>query len=151
MEYLEYEDFLSNAHPQFDEELFTYEHPNLTATDTDLEAILTEARDQERNRIETALEQIDQQLQERNKIHDQTVESFQQALRDERDRLERVSQPSTPADRIQEQRRRIHELEQQLHEQRRAHWRDRESLESERRQLRRNLAELEDTDLLGFL
>lgn len=145
MQYPEYEDLLADARPSG---LDTAANPpHLVGDDLNLEAFLTDAQKQERKRIKTALDQVERELQHRTQIYEEAVAELEDALQDEVDRLERLQRPSIPADRILHQKRQVRGCEQQLHDQRRSHWQDREQLERERRRLQRELSELQDTDL----
>ncbi|MFC4550221.1 MULTISPECIES: hypothetical protein [Halorussus] len=147
MRYPEYEDLLAESRPETSRGSID---PDFVFGEPDLEALLMESERQEQNRIETELDQVETLLQHRTEIHEQTIDQLEIGLQDEQTRLNRLQRPSIPMDRILSQKRRVRELEQQLHEQRQLHWSDREQLERERRRLHRELAELEDTDLSVF-
>jgi hypothetical protein len=148
MRYPDYEDLLAKARP-VDVDPVDFEQ-DLIFDETDLESLLTDSGKQEQNRIETELDQVESLFQHRDKIHEQTVDELENAVQDERERLERLQRPSVPADRIAGQKRRVRELERKMQEVRRIHWRDRETLERDQRRLRRELSELQDTDLSLF-
>lgn len=150
MEYQEYEDLLAESQltPSIDY-LLGYEDDSL-GRELDLEGLLTESRQQEQKRIDTELCQIERRLNQRTRIHENVVADLEEAIRNEKQRLNRLQRPFPPKDRIINQERYIRDLKQKLQEIRQAHWRDREQLERERRGLCRELAELRDTDLSVF-
>lgn len=149
MDYAEYEALLAKSRPGTAADT-PPSHLDLYEPDMDLEGVLTESQDQERHRVETELGQIESRLQDRAELHNESGGKLAAALRDERDRLERLQRPFPPEDRVTSQRRQIRELERQLHDVERAHWRDCEQLQRERRRLHRKLTELSDTDLSPF-
>jgi sigma54-dependent transcription regulator len=148
MRYPEYEDLLADSCPGDTEATDIFQDQGVA--DPDLEALLTESQRQERKRIDAELDQIERQLQSRTRIHEEAVGELEDILQDETDRLQRLQRPSVPADRVIRQKRQVSECEQQLQDVRRSHWQDREQLERERRRLRRDLRELQDTDLSVF-
>ena len=149
MRYPEYEELLAEIRPRTAAEPENFQQDSLFA-DPDLEDLLTKSHEQERERIETELDQIESQLQERIEIHGASVAELEGALREQKDRLQRLQRPFVPEDRVASQKRQVRELERQLQEARQVHWRDREQLQREQRRLRRELAELKDTDLSVF-
>ena len=148
MRYPEYEDLLADSRPGDIESTDIFQAPGVH--DPDLEALLTGSQRQERERIEAELDKIERQLQNRTRIHEETVGELEDMLQDEADRLQRLQRPSVPADRVIRQKRQVRECEQHLQDVRRSHWQDREQLERERRQLHRELRELQETDLSLF-
>ncbi len=148
MRYPDYEDLLADSRPSRSNP--SAGQQDLVFDGPELEALLTESHEQEQNRIETELTQVETRLQHRTEIHDQTIAELKTAIQEEQDRLERLQRPSIPIDRLTDQKRRVRELEQQLQEAKRTHWRDRDQLERERRHLHRELRELTETDLSAF-
>lgn len=149
MRYPEYEELLAESRPGTAVNT-PHTQLDLFDEDVDLEGLLTESHEQERKRIEAELDQIESQLQDRKGIHEETVANLEEALRDEKDRLQRLQRPFVPEDQVASQQHRIKDLEQQLQDVHRARWRDCEQLEQERRRLQQELAELRDTELSAF-
>ncbi|WP_254762245.1 hypothetical protein [Natrinema marinum] len=149
MRYPEYEELLAESRPGT--AAYTpHTQTDLLKEDVDIERLLTGAQNQEQGRIEAELGQIESRLQDRKELHDESVAELEDAVRVEKDRLQRLQHPFSAEDRVTSQKRRIRELEQQLQEIQRAYWQDCEQLQRERRRLQRELTELSDTDLSLF-
>ena len=118
-----------------------------TDTDTDIVAWLDQSQDAHRTQLEQERAQVTHQLCDRKEIHRQIVEDLAWNLERYTDRLHTLYRRGTGRhDRTREQvKDRITEFEAALHEEYRAHWQDRQALEQERREIRRELAELDET------
>lgn len=118
-----------------------------------VDRFLNESRDQQQARLEDELDRITVQLEDRDALHAEIVEGLEWQIGRYLDRLEQLYRSRTgkrdgERDRL---RSRIAACRQDLREERRAHWRDRQELEQERRTLLHELAEIEDTDVSEVL
>lgn len=105
-----------------------------------------------RDHLRRELAQINDQLAERDRIHRSIVDDLAWKLERATDRLQTLYKQMTGRDGTREQvKDRITDFEAALHDEYRAHWRDRQDLEAARRALRRELAELDDTDWSDLL
>lgn len=117
----------------------------------DVEALLEQSWEHERQQIQTELQQLDEQLETREEIHDQTVDELETELDAYIERLELLYKRSQGKHGERAQvKARIESLSEALRVERRAHWRDRQDLQTERRELRRELRTLE-SDLTAAL
>lgn len=116
--------------------------------DFDIEEFLEESQRQQQDRLETELEKIEQQLEERGKIFEQHREDLESKLDWYLDRLENAYKRTGDVDELKKKVTEFYEL---LREERVRHWRDKQELERERREMLRELDEIEDTDLSKLL
>jgi len=119
-------------------EYLEYDH------DFDIEEFLEESQRQQENRLEEELERIERQLEERERIFEQHREDLESKLDWY---LERLENAYKRAGNVEELKDTVTEFYELLREERVRHWRDKQELEQERRELLRELNELEDTDL----
>lgn len=119
----------------------------------DIEEFLKKSQEQERKRLEADLKRIDQQLEERDSLHRDTVEKLQGKIDWYVDRLELLYTRSIGKHgRRTELKDRIAELYQELRQERQQHWQDKQKLLSEQRDLRRELDEVIDSwDIFDIL
>jgi len=115
----------------------------------DIERFLEESRKRERGRIEKELDHIDDLLSERERIHREQIQQLQSKLEMYIDRLEKLYLRDTgkrggERDRLKQ---RIENLYRSIREEQRSHWLDRQDLEENRREIFRELEELEDSFL----
>ena len=114
--------------------------------DFDIEKFLEQSQDLERQRLEEELQRIDQQLERREEIQDETVGELESMIEWYKERLiKQYKRNSTKQ--IEELKQSIREFYRELREEHRHSWRDRQQLEQERRNLLRELREIEDDDL----
>lgn len=124
--------------------------PGYTAVD--IEELLERSRESERKQLEAELSSIDQQLQSREDLRDQIIDDVESKLDWYVERLDLLQQRSQGKHGEREQvKARIESLYESLRTERRAHWCDRQTLLSDRRDARRELRALEQTDLLDLL
>jgi len=119
--------------------------------DFDVEEFLETTRARERQRLETELERIDRQLEEREKIHEEVISELESKLDWYTNRLEKLYKQSRGRQgRRSHIKSKIDELYQELRNSKQSVWQDKQKLEEERRQLLREMEELETTltDLL---
>ncbi|MFB6199856.1 MAG: hypothetical protein ABEJ83_03180 [Candidatus Nanohaloarchaea archaeon] len=119
----------------------------------DVERFLEESQEQERQRLESELERIKDQLEEREIIHREVIEELNSKKDWYVDQLETLYQRSQgkisgERDRL---RNRINEIYREFREEKRSRWRDRQELEKERRELIRRLEELKNEKLSELL
>ena len=117
-----------------------------------VDQFLERSQRQHNDRLADELDRIDEQLEERNAIHTEIVDELEWKIERYTDRLEHLYKTGTgkqdgTRERVKD---RITSFQQQLREEHRDHWRDRQELERERRTILRELAELEE-DLSEFL
>lgn len=121
--------------------------------DVDISAVLERSNASKKERLAQELEQIRDQLDARDTVHEEIVDELEWKIERYTDRLGTLYASGTgradgKRERLQN---RIEEFYQQLRQERRAHWRDRQELEQERREVRRELDELEDESLSELL
>lgn len=123
--------------------------PSPGELDFDVEDFLEESTDQEKNRLEEELERVEQQLEERDRIHSDAVNELESKVDWYTERLELLYQRSIgkhgERDRLKN---RIEGFYRELRGEKREFWRDRQELEMERRELIRELDELDDSERL---
>ena len=98
------------------------------------------------DRLANELNRIDEQLEERDAIHTEIVDELEWKIKRYTDRLEHlyntgIGKQDGTRERVKD---RITSFQEQLREEHRDHWRDRQELERERRTILRELAELEE-------
>lgn len=118
-------------------------------TDFDVDAFLEEAQESQKQRIENELEQLQNQLENRDQLHEETLDELESKKNWYVDRLETLYQRGIGTQgKRKTVKNRIESLYQQIRKERRSHWHDRQTLERERRKLLRELTELDDEQLL---
>ena len=114
--------------------------PRVEMTDwEDVAAFLDQSQAQRQERLDDQLTAIEEQLADRDQIHQEIVANLERQIDRYVDRLGRTSARDA-RDRITQ---RLEEFYQKLRDEHRAHWRDRQQLERERREITRELAESE--------
>lgn len=116
-------------------------------SDFDVESFLEASQEREEERLEQELERIEEQLEEREAIREQHIAEVEGKLEWYVDRLERLYKQVSSRDEIEELKQRITGFYEEIRRERRQGWQDKKELEQERRELLRELAELEDTNL----
>lgn len=123
-----------------------------TRNDVDIEDLLEQSEQREKERLERELDRIETQLEERDRIHEEAINELEPKLHWYIDRLETLY---TRGGGNQEEREhlksRITELYRVIREEKTSRWRDRRELEHERRELLRAIEEVEDSDLGDLL
>jgi len=117
-------------------------------TDLDIEEFLRESQEQQERHLEAELERIEQQLEKREDIFEKHREDLESKLDWYLDRLKQAYRTMGEVEDLKEK---VEEFYDLLREERVRHWRDKQELEKERRELLRELRELEDTDLSELL
>lgn len=122
-----------------------------TPADPDIEDLLEESQENERQRLESELRQIDQQIANRDDLRDQAIDELETKLDWYIQRLALLYKRSQGKHGDREQlKARVESMYEALRTERRAHWRDRQDLLTERREIQRELETLDD-DFLNAL
>lgn len=111
-----------------------------------VDQFLEQSKRQHNERLANELDRIDEQLEERDAIHTEIVDELEWKIERYTDRLEHLyktgmGKQDGTRERMKD---RITSCQQQLREEHRDHWRDRQELERERRDIHRELAGLEN-------
>lgn len=108
--------------------------------DVDTDAFLETSADTEAEWLEQELERVEQQLEKREELHENIVRRLEWKVDHYTDRLESLythgKGKDGTRDRVKD---RIHQCYEELREEQRQHWRDRQQLEEERRAILREL------------
>jgi primosomal protein N' len=125
----------------------------LRSWDIDLDEVLEESQESAEERLAEELGRIDRQLEARNDVHDEIVDELEWKVEWYTDRLESLykmgqGRKDGKRERLQNQ---IETFYGELREEERKHWRDRQELEQERRDILRELAETEDSSVEELL
>jgi len=125
----------------------------LQAWDIDLNEVMEKSQESAEERLVQELERIEQQLEARNEVHDEIVDELEFKVDWYTDRLESLykmgqGREDGKRERLQN---RIEAFYGELREEKQRHWRDRQELEQERRDLLRELAGLEGESLSDML
>lgn len=115
----------------------------------DIEAFLEQTQAQEQQRLEQELTRIEEQLEQREVIHEQTVNELESKLEWYIDRLKALYRQNTGKHGERQQLKdRIETFYQELRSEQRSLWRDQQELEQERREVLQELEELTLNDWL---
>lgn len=125
----------------------------LQSWDIDIDELLEESKTSERERLARELEEVEKQLDSRDDIHEEIVDELEWKVDWYTDRLESLYKTGRGLkdDERERLQNRIEAFYVYLREEHRGHWRDRQELEQERREIVRELAELEDDTLSELL
>jgi len=116
--------------------------------DFDVADFLEQSQKNERQRLKKELELINRQLEERDRIHQETLDELESKLDWYTDRLEILYKQSRGKNEKREKlKTQIKEFYREIREEKQSHWRDRQELEQDRRDIIRELNELEDNIL----
>jgi trichohyalin len=124
-------------------EYFDYGVENLN-TGFDVGEFLEKSQQHQEQRLEQQLERIKSQLEERDRIFEENRDELESKLDWYLDRLQEEYNSVGPES-VDELKGKIEEFYELMREEKRKHWRDRQELEQEWRELRGELDELEDT------
>lgn len=133
-------------------EYFDYGTENLD-TGFDVEEFLEQSQQHQEQQLEQQLERIKEQLEERDRIFEENRDEIESKLDWYLERLQ-DEYNSVGSESVDDLKEKIEEFYELLRVEKRKHWRDRQELEQERRELRRELDELADSsfdDILGSL
>jgi len=110
--------------------------------DFDVEEFLEQSQEDQKQRLEEELERIQDQLEQRERLHDEIIKE----LKSKRDwYLQRLTQEySTPGKSdVKELKQEVKRLYSELRSEKQQHWQDTQELERERRELLKELSELD--------
>lgn len=118
--------------------------------DWDLDRFLEESQESQRQRLDTELERIQDQLDNRDKINEEVLDELSSKLDWYLERLEKEyrTHGSSHVDELKSEVKRFYAL---IRDEKQQHWSDKQRLERERRELLRELNELEDFDLQDLI
>jgi superfamily I DNA/RNA helicase len=113
--------------------------------DWDLDRFLEENQENQRQRLETELDRIQNQLDRRDEIHEEVLDELGSKLDWYLERLEEEyrAHGSSDVDELKSEIKRFYSL---IRDEKQQHWNDKQRLERERRELLRELNELEGFD-----
>jgi len=130
----------------------TDEKYNWDFQEVDLEELLEQSNEQERQRLDAELERIEQELSKRDTLRDQAIDDLESKVEWYGDRLAMLYKRSMGKHGERERvKGRLESLYRALRDERRTHWRDRQELLATRRDIQRELDALDEFDLLEFL
>jgi len=118
--------------------------------DWDLDQFLEENQEQQRQRLETELERIQDQLNRRDEINEEVLDELGSKLDWYLQRLEDEyrTRGKSNVDELKSEVKRFYAL---IRDEKQQHWNDKQRLERERRQLLRDLKEVEEFDIQDLL
>jgi len=118
--------------------------------DWDLDQFLEENQEQQRQRLETELERIQDQLNRRDEINEEVLDELGSKLDWYLQRLEDEyrTRGKSNVDELKSEVKRFYAL---IRDEKQQHWNDKQRLERERRQLLRDLKEVEVFDIQDLL
>ena len=118
----------------------------------DVEQFLEQSQEREQQRLGNELARIEEQLEERDSIHEATISELESKLDWYLHQLEIMYQRNAgKTGRRDEVKSRIKEFYGEIRDEKRSHWADRQELEKERRTLLRLLEEVEDDEIAKLL
>ncbi len=125
----------------------------LPSWDIDINEVLKESQKAAKDRLGEELERIEQQLEARGEVHNEIMDELEFKVEWYTDRLESLYKTGRGRKNGKRERlkNRIEAFYGELRKEQRQHWRDRQELELERRDILRELAELDDTSLGDLL
>jgi len=130
-------------------EYFDYGTENLD-TGFDMEEFLEKSQHHQEQRLEQQLERIKRQLEERDRIFEENRNELESKLDWYLERLQEEYNSVSPES-VEELKGKIEEFYELLRVEKRKHWRDRQELEQERRDLLRDIDETGGEGLLEEL
>lgn len=117
--------------------------------DFDVADFLERSQESERQRLEEELKRISRQLEERDRINREVLDELESKLDWYTNRLETLYKQSRGKNGKREKlKMQIEEFYREIREEKQSRWRDRQELEKERRELIRDLDQLEDTGMV---
>lgn len=124
-------------------EYFDYTHET-PAEDFDVEEFLRRSEENAEQRLEEELERIEKQLDDREQLFEEAKEELNSKIEVYLERLETAYRTRGSPEELKEL---IDEAYRQLRSEKLKHWRDKQELETERREIMREINELEHSDL----
>lgn len=127
-------------------DLFDYQ------TDFDIEKFLDQSQKHQRQLLESELEEVEDLLEAREALHRENLQELQSKKEWYKNRLKTLYRRGVGKQGNRDElKSRINEFYREIRGERRRHWLDRQKLEKERRELLRELNELEDDSLQEML
>jgi len=119
----------------------------------DIEDFLKREYEREKQCLEKELDRIDEQLEQRDRIHEEAIKELESKRDWYIERLELLYKRGTGKQNRKREKlkTRIEELCRAVREEKRSHWHDRQELQREKRELLRELNKLSDSDMLSEL
>lgn len=138
MDYLNYDSFAEDLGTGFE--------------DLDIESFLEESQERSRELLEEELERIKQELEDRDRIHEENIEELESKLNWYLDRLKTTYNTVHGAgEDVDELKEKIEVLYKDIRHEKRNCWRDKQELERERRELLKEIQELEEDPISEIL
>lgn len=110
------------------------------------------SQESEKQRLEQELEHIREQLENREKLHQEVTEKLKSKQDWYVERLEKLYERGIGKHgKRQGLKNRIEEIYQAIRKEKRSHWQDQQQLEKDRREILREIEELENTDFEQLL
>jgi trichohyalin len=114
-------------------------------SDLDIAEFLEQSQQQEKQRLEKELSQIEHQLTERDRLHEELIEEIESKLDWYLERLDTLYKQNRGRNGERDDlKKKIDEFYREIREQKQQHWQDRQKLEKERRDIIRELEELDE-------
>jgi trichohyalin len=113
----------------------------------DIEQFLQRSQKLEKQRLESEIQKVEEQLEERDQIFEEHRSDLESKVSEYLEKLEDAYRVSGDINNLKQV---IGDLYESLHQEKVKHWRDRQELERERRELWSDLRELEEEDILDL-
>jgi len=129
-------------------EYFDYTHENTPVEDFDIEEFLRRSEENSEKRLEQELERIEKQLDDRQQLFEDAKQELEDKVEIYLERLETAYRTRGDTEELKQL---IDEMYQQIRQEKLKHWRDKQELETERREIQREINELESSNLESLL
>ena len=128
-------------------EYFDYTHET-PAEDFEIEEFLRRSEENAEQRLEDELERIEKQLDDRQRLFENSKEELESKIEIYLERLETAYRTRGDPGELKQL---IDEAYRQIRSEKLKHWRDKQELETERREILREINELEHSDVESLL
>lgn len=115
----------------------------------DVDSLLEESRRRQEQRLQEHLQEIEDQVRERNKVYEKYIGNLEDRIKVHKDRMQEAADTSKPFK--EEVLSKLEDLYESLRGEMREKWRDVQKLEREKREIEKELDELKDAELLDSL
>lgn len=122
------------------------EYFDYSIDDVDIEQLLEASNEREAERVEAELRRIEEQLDQRGRLHEEITEDLEAKLEWYTDRLADAYRRNSGDD-VEMLKAEIRRFYEEIRTEKQQHWRDRQELEQARRRLLRERAELDESVL----
>jgi hypothetical protein len=119
--------------------------------DIDIEHLLEQSREIEEQLLENHLLRIDEQLEKRERLHEDILDELESKKGWYIERLETLYKQSRAREKREQLKSKIEDLYQEIRDEKRQNWLDQRDLEQERRDILRELEDLTTDDLISDL